>query len=84
MLISNYVIARSDSICRAVAIPRKGSVRLQLFVAMIELQLADIKPFSTSALLVIPPQRRYRDHPPLMVKGVFFIFVKTENGRSVK
>ena len=62
----------SDSICRDVAIPRKGSARLQLFVAMIEVQLVDIEPFSTSALLVIPPQRRYPDRPPLMVKGVLY------------
>ena len=42
VLISNYVIARSDSICRAVAIPRKGSARLRLFVAIAELQVEDI------------------------------------------
>ena len=28
---SNYVIARSDCLCRAVAIPRKGSARQRLF-----------------------------------------------------
>ena len=33
-LLCNYVIARSECPCRAVAIPRKGSVRLRLFVAM--------------------------------------------------
>ena len=32
-----------------------------------------IMPFSTSALLVIPPQRRYPDHPPLMVKGILYL-----------
>ena len=32
-----------------------------------------IMPFSTSALWVIPPQRRYPDRPPLMVKGVLVV-----------
>ena len=55
------------------AIPRKGSVRLQLFVEMTELQVANIEPFSTSALAAVPPQRRYPDRPPLMVKGVLVV-----------
>ena len=71
--VSYYVIARSDYFCRAVAIPRKGSVRLQLFVEMTELQVADIEPFSTSALAAVPPQRRYPDRPPLMVKDTLLV-----------
>ena len=58
-----------------VPIPQKGSARLQLFVAMIEVQLVDIEPFSTSALWVIPPQHRYPDHPPLMVKDTLLVVV---------
>ncbi len=50
MPLCSYVIARSDCVCRDVAIPRKGSARLQLFVVMNELQMADIEPFSASAL----------------------------------
>ena len=55
------------------AIPRKGSVRLQLFVEMTELQVANIEPFSTSALAAVPPQRRYPDRPPLMVKDTLLV-----------
>ena len=73
MLISNYVIARSDCICRAVAIPRKGSARLRLCAMMTN--IANIEPFSIQALYEIPPQRRYPDRPPLMVKGTLFVVV---------
>ena len=56
------------------AIPRKGSVRLQLFVEMTELQVANIELFSTSALAAVPPpQRRYPDRPPLMVKDTLLV-----------
>ena len=34
-------------------------------------------PFSSPPLVVIPPQRRYPDHPPLMVKDTLFV-VKVE------
>ena len=46
----NYVIARSDCICRAVAIPRKGSARLKSLVAMTVLQSISIVCAYSSAL----------------------------------
>ncbi len=73
-LLSNYVIVRKRS---DVAIPRKGSFRLRLCLMMTN--VAVIKSFSTSALGVIPPQRRYPDHPPLIVKGT--LLVVTSIGR---
>ena len=46
----NYVIARSDSICRAVAIPRKGTARLKSLVATTVLQSISIVCAYSSAL----------------------------------
>ena len=46
----NYVIARSDCICRAVAIPRKGSARLKSLVATTVLQSISIVCAYSSAL----------------------------------
>ncbi len=40
---------------------------------MTELQVANIEPFSTSALAAVPPQRRYPDRPPLMVKDTLLV-----------
>ena len=45
----NYVIARSDCICRAVAIPRKGSIRLILFIVMTQLQPSGALPLEHGA-----------------------------------
>ncbi len=77
----NYVIARSDCICRAVAIPRKGSARLKSLVTMTVLQSISIVCAYSSALWGNTPQRRYPDRPPLMVKGTLFV-VKSKRTSS--
>ena len=78
----NYVIARSDCIRRAVAIPRKGTARLKSLVAMTVLQALNIVYVRIRQHFgVIPPQRRYPDRPPLMVKGTLFV-VKSKRTSS--
>ena len=41
-----------------------------------------IEPLSTSALWVIPPQHRYPDRPPLMVKGTLFVVTAIRRWKS--
>ena len=45
----NYVIARSNCFCRDVAIPRKGSIRLILFIVMTQLQPSGALPLEHGA-----------------------------------
>ena len=55
MPLCSYVIARSDGVCRAVAIPRKGSSRLRLLGAMTHYgQLGNIAPKHSSTLKEYP------------------------------
>ena len=72
MVVFNYVIARSDRFCRAVPIPRKGSARYQLFVAVVSRVVTGLQ-FLNVITYKIPPQRRFPDHPPLMVKGALLV-----------
>ena len=65
-----------------VPIPRKGTACLLLFVAMIELQTVDIEPLATSPLGAIPPQRRFPDRPPLMVKDILVV-VKAKRTKAL-
>ena len=72
MVVFNYVLARSDSICCAVAIPRKGSAQHQLFVAVVSSVVTGLQ-FLNVITYKIPPQRHYPDRPPLMVKGALLV-----------
>ena len=79
-LLYDYVIARSDRFCRAVAIPRKGSANV---VYCKGLNTGDrYHVISDGIICVMPPQRRYPDHPPLMVKGTL-VAVKAKRTKAL-
>ena len=67
----DYVIARSDRFCRAVAIPRKGSANVVYCKGLNTGDRYHVIP--DGIICGMPPQHRYPDHPPLMVKGVLSI-----------
>ena len=55
-----------------VPIPRKGPIRLRLLEIMTKLAVTIHCRFRHH-YLKIPPQRRYPDHPPLMVNGTLLV-----------
>ena len=71
----------SECFCHDVAIPRKGSCRLKLFVAMAKQARQSIAILNVT-IYKIPPQRRYPDRPPLMVKDVLCWYVVLCDGRK--
>ena len=76
----NYVIARSDRFCRAVAIHRKGSANVVYCKCLNTGDRYHVIP--DGIICVVPPQRRYPDHPPLMVKGTL-VAVKAKRTKAL-